>query len=98
MMDKVINRLESRELLSSCGKELPLQEKILEDLKAFVLKYIHCSNEKVCGEARAEKWKKLKKKTAQRLIPDDDTLNHICELIIFPIVRCTLSSLNILLH
>ena len=36
MMDKVINRLESRELFSSCGKELPLQEKVLEDLKAFV--------------------------------------------------------------
>ena len=41
-MDKVINHLESRELLSSCGKELPLQEKGLEDLKAFVLKYIYC--------------------------------------------------------
>ena len=79
VMDKVINCLESREVLSSCGKELPLQEKVLEDLKTFVLKYIYCSNEKTCGEAMAEEWKKRKKKTTQRLIPDDGTLNHIYE-------------------
>ena len=38
VMDKVINHLESRELLSSCSKELPLQEKVLEDFKSLCIK------------------------------------------------------------
>ena len=30
------------------------------------------------AETRASQWKKMKKKNTQRLMPDDDTLNHIC--------------------
>jgi hypothetical protein len=32
-----------------------------------------------CAEARAEQWRKMKKKNTLRLIPDEDTLEHICE-------------------
>ena len=47
-------------------------------IKSFVIKYVYGSKELGCAETRKTWWEKLKKKSTQRLIPDKDTLNHIC--------------------
>ena len=44
-----------------------------------MIKYVYGSSKVlVCTETRATQWEKLKKKSTQRLMPDEDTLNHIC--------------------
>lgn len=43
-----------------------------------MIKYVYGSKEITCAETRASQWKKMKKKNTQRLMPDEDTLNHIC--------------------
>ena len=40
---------------------------------------IYGENSDTCGQARASKWHKLKKKSTIRLPPDDDTLDHHCD-------------------
>ena len=78
-MEKIFKSSEARNLLSACGETLPIQPNVLNGLKMFVLKYIYGRNEVSCAEARAEQWRKMKKKNTLRLIPDEDTLEHICE-------------------
>ena len=40
---------------------------------------IYGENSDTCGQARASKWHKLKKKCIICLPPDDDTLDHHCD-------------------
>ena len=58
-------------LLHECGDALLIPAHVLNNLKTFVIKYVYGSKELVCAET------KMKKKSTQRLLPDEDTLNHI---------------------
>ena len=78
VVEKVIKIPKARELLSRCGDDLPISADVLNCLKIFVLKYIYGINSESCAVARASQWKKMKKKNTLRLVPDDDTLRHIC--------------------
>ena len=62
-----------------CGNFLPASPDVINDLKTFVLKYIYGSNSEKLEITRSDQWKKMKKKNRQRLVPDNDTLTHICE-------------------
>jgi len=76
LMKKVMNDPESRELLKNVGDSLELVNETKADMKAFVISKIYGQNEDVtCGQARASKWHKLKKKSMIRLPPDDDSLD-----------------------
>ena len=78
VIETVSNAPESRVLLSECGDILPIPPHVLNNLKKFVIKYVYGSKELNCAVARASQWRKMKNKNTQRLMPDDDTLNHIC--------------------
>ena len=47
-----------------------------DDMKWFVLLEIYGENETNCAEARAAKWRKMKKKSLAHLRLDEDTLHH----------------------
>jgi hypothetical protein len=67
----------ARELLGRVGENLELQDKVKDDMKAFVLSKVYDERaDTTCGHARASKWHKMKKKSTARLPPDDDTLNQ----------------------
>ena len=78
VIKKVMKSSEARVLLHECGDALPIPAHVLNNLKAFVIKYVYVSKELSCAQARATQWEKMKKKSTQRLMPDEDTLNHIC--------------------
>ena len=71
---------EARHLLESCGRELPATRRVFEDLQQFVIKYIY-SDDKIdtLAEARAKKWRMMKRKNTIRLPPDSDSLSHHLE-------------------
>jgi len=80
LLEKCVNDPEARELLGRVGKSLELQDDIKADMKAFVLSKVYDENaDGTCGQARASKWHKMKKKSTARLPPDDDTLNQHVE-------------------
>ena len=68
---------EVRVLLHECGDTLLIPAQVLNNLKTFVINYVYGSKELGCAETRATQWEKMKKKSTQRLMPDEDTLNHI---------------------
>ena len=69
-----------RNLIKNVGGELPLSDNTRKLMKAFVIEAIYGdSKHLIPGEARAAKWRSLKKKSTLRLCPDDDTLDHYCE-------------------
>ena len=69
---------EARNLLLECGDTIPITKNVLKKLKKFVLKFVYGTKKSTCAEARADQWKSMKKKSTQRLVPDEDTLEHIC--------------------
>ena len=70
---------ETRALLHECGDTLPIPGHISNNLITSVMKYVYGSSKVlVCAETRLTPWEKLKKKRTQRLMPDEDTLNHSC--------------------
>ena len=76
VLEKVITDPEARELLGRVGENLELEDEVRADMKAFVLSYVYGENADVtCGQARASKWHKLKKKRMIRLPPDDNSLD-----------------------
>ena len=76
VLEKVIIDPESRELLGRVGQSLDLNDGVRADMKAFVLSIIYAESPNVsCGQARASKWHKLKKKCTIRLPPDEDSLD-----------------------
>ena len=64
LLQKVINDPGPRELLGRVGENLELQDKVKDDMKAFVLSKV-CDEraDTTCGHARATKWHKMKKKS-----------------------------------
>ena len=76
VMARVISDPEARELLGRIGERIDLEDSIRADMKTFVLSCIYAeSADATCGQARASKWQKMKKKSTIRLPPDDDSLN-----------------------
>ena len=76
-MDRIINDEEARELLSDVGSDPDLDNDVKYDMEQFLLTKIYgCSPGLSCGEARAEKWRKQKKKNTLNLPPDSDSLHH----------------------
>jgi len=70
----------ARDLLASCGRELPAKQELIDDLELLVIRYIYCDvkNNTLAG-VRAAKWRGLKKKSTMRLAPDSDSLRHHIE-------------------
>jgi len=76
VLQKVITDHEARELLIRVGESVELEDEIRANMKSFVLSKIYAESANVtCGQARASKWHKLKKKSTIRLPPDDDSLD-----------------------
>lgn len=76
VLQKIINDPEARNLLGRVGENLKLEDNVRDDMKTFVLSKIYAEGIGVtCGQARASKWNKMKKKSMIRLPPDDDSLN-----------------------
>ena len=57
---------------------LPIPAYVLNSLKTFAIRYVYGSKVLGCAETRATQWEKMKKKSMQRLMTDEDILNHIC--------------------
>ena len=76
VLQKLFRDHQARELLSRVGGSLELDEEVRSDMRAFVLSKVYAETAVTCGQARASKWHKLKKKSTIRLPPDDDSLNH----------------------
>ena len=75
-LQKVINDPEARELLARVGDCLKLVDEVRDDMRTFILSKLYSSGADVtCGQARASKWHKLKKKSTLRLPPDEDSLD-----------------------
>ena len=64
--------------MTYCQFQLTYETILKFVIKSFVIKYFYGSKELGCAETRKTWWEKLKKKSTQRLMPDKDTLNHIC--------------------
>ena len=75
--DRVKQSSEAQNLLTSCGSSLELTKETRQNMTKFVIKYVY--NDTVSStpaEARVAKWKKQKKKSLCRMIPDEDSLAH----------------------
>ena len=73
--DRVVKSSDARQLLLHCGDSLDLKEEVLDDLLCFIRKFIYGDNKSTnMAEARAAKWKTLKKKSFIHLPPDLDSL------------------------
>ena len=66
--------VEGCELLQHVGETLYLQDDTRQDMREFVLTKIYGGE--TCGQVRASKWRKQKKKRMILLPPDEDSLNH----------------------
>ena len=66
----------ARSLLQKVGDSLELTDDTRNDMRKFVLLKIYGEKAHTCREARAEKWRKMKKKSLSRLPPDEDTLRQ----------------------
>ena len=74
-MMTVMNDHVARELLVRVGESMELEENVSADMMAFVLSKVYGeSADFTCGQARASKWHKLKKKSTLCLPPDENTL------------------------
>ena len=63
VLQKVISDSEARELLEQVGERLELQDEVKAAIKTFVLHTMYSENAGVtCGQARASRWHKMKKK------------------------------------
>ena len=78
--DKVAKNPKLQKLLYDVGKQIPMNDNVLQQMKRFVIRAVY-GDMKSCTarEARAGKWKVLKKKSTLRLCPDDDSLKYLCE-------------------
>ena len=76
IFDKLKKDPEARSLLLKVGDTLDLPEDVRNDMRKFVLQKIYGEMASTCREARAKKWRKMKKKSLSRLPPDEDTLHH----------------------
>ena len=76
---KLFEDPEPRELLGNVGKCLNLDDATKREMEAFVLTKTYGESAGIsCGQARASKWGKQKRKSTVTLQPDQDSLsNHL---------------------
>ena len=80
IFDKVVKNPKYQKLLYDVGKDIPLTDSVLEQMKRFVIRAVYGDMKSyTIREARAVKWKSLKKKSTLRICPDDDSLKFLCE-------------------
>ena len=76
MFEKLQKDQEAQHLLQKVRYCLELPDDVKDDIKPFVLLKIYGGKETNCAEARAAKWRKMKKKSLAHLPSDEDTLHH----------------------
>ena len=69
---KSYEKLRSMSSVTWMRDVLPIPAHVLNNLKTFVIRYVYGSKVLGCAEAWATQWEKLKKKSMQRLMPDED--------------------------
>ena len=77
VIKKVMKSSEATVLLHECGEVLPIAAHVSNNFKPFAIKYVYRSKKLGCAKTRATQYEKIKKKRTQRLMPDEDKLNHI---------------------
>ena len=71
---------EARNHLDNVGLNLDLAEDTKTSMREFVLSVIYNNDaDMTCGQARAQTWHKMKRKTMSRLPPDEDSLSLYME-------------------
>ena len=76
--DSVKKSPEAQQFLTSCGTQLPITDEIIGDLEKFIIKYVYNDHRsKTLGQARAGKWRSLKRKSTTRLPPTQIACVHI---------------------
>ena len=77
--EKVAKSSGARQQLSRCGDSLHLEEEVVQELFAFTRQVIYGDKKSsTMAEARASKWKAMKRKSFIRLPPDADSLRQHC--------------------
>ena len=80
LLQKCGNDPQSVALLRRVGVSLQLQDDTKADVRLFVLRSVYDeSSDITCGQARASKWNRMKKKCTARLPPEEDSLNQHLE-------------------
>ena len=69
----------AKELLETFGKSLNISEECYKDVILFIIRFVYNDNKSVSpAESRCLFWKRMKKKSTQRLPPDEESLRwHI---------------------
>ena len=65
---------DARTLLASVGKKLSITREVLDNMSRFTIRYIY--NDKVSkslAEAKTKKWNAMKRKSTQRIPPDQES-------------------------
>ena len=90
LYEKLSKSAEARRLISKCGEGLTLSDDVINNLKSFVIHYIYGDTQSsTLNQARATKWKRLKKKSLMHLLPDDDSLEqHIKRTNYLAYIQC----------
>lgn len=74
---RIIKSEQARKLLTECGTQLSVSQKVIDDMGQFVIRFVYGdTTSKTAGEARAAKWRAQKKKSTVRLMPDTDSLKQ----------------------
>ena len=80
LLQKCGNDPQSVALLQRVGVGLQLQDDTKADMRLFILQNVHDeSSDITCGQARASKWNRMKKKSTAWLPHDEDSLNQHLE-------------------
>jgi len=93
--DKVTRSDAAQQTLLKCGNSLDINEDILDELFKFTRNVIYGDNKSSSmAEARADKWKAMKKKSFLRLPPDVDCLrqhfiraNYLAYIVLHPSLK-----------
>jgi len=68
LLEKVVCDHEAKEKLSRVGENLELEDKVKVDMQSYVLSKLYSeSGDLTCGQARASKWQKMKRKSTSCL-------------------------------
>ena len=90
LYEKLSKSTVARSLIPKCGEGLLLSDDVLNNLKSFVIRYIYGDKQSSSlNLACATKWKRQKKKSLMRLLPDDDSLEqHIQRANFLAYIQC----------
>ena len=76
VVKNVLKNIEDAKLLlDDLGKSLTMPEVVYKKIILFVLRYVYNDKKSLnIAESRCLVWRRMKKKSTQRLFPDEDTL------------------------